>query len=83
MTRKRRRQMLNRAGRDMASANSSVRIPRAPFTSLRTRPTFTTRTTRSRVGEKKYLAIKSFSTIPNRNLGGEEETSCDKSLVKE
>ena len=53
MTRKRRRQMLKRAGMDMASANNNVRMPRAPFTSLSTRPILATRTTRSNVGDTK------------------------------
>ncbi|MPC12596.1 hypothetical protein E2C01_005299 [Portunus trituberculatus] len=64
MTRKRRRQMLKSAGRDMARAKSSVRIPLAPFTRRSTRPTLATRTTRSSVGDTKYFSMISFSTRP-------------------
>lgn len=60
--------MLNSAGNDMASANRSVRIPLAPLTSRRTRPTLTTRTTRSSVGETKYAAIKSLSITPGKKI---------------
>ena len=42
--------MLTRAGREIARANNNVLIPRAPFTSLRTRPTRMTRTTLKIVG---------------------------------
>lgn len=58
------RQMLNRAGRDMANANSNVRIPLAPLTRRSTRPTLATRTTRSNVGDTKYFSIRSLSTRP-------------------
>lgn len=56
--------MLNSAGNDMAKANNRVRIPRAPFTRRSTRPTLTTRTTRSRVGDTKYFSMRSFKTTP-------------------
>ena len=56
--------MLNRAGIDIARANNNVRIPRAPFTSLRTRPILATLTTRSKVGDTKYLSIRSLSRTP-------------------
>ena len=55
---------MNRAGMDIARANSNVRIPRAPFTNLRTRPIFATRTTRSKVGDTKYLSIRSLRRTP-------------------
>ena len=52
------------AGIDMASANNNVLMPRAPFTSLSTRPILATRTTRSRVGDTKYLSIRSLRSTP-------------------
>lgn len=64
ITRKSSKQMLNKAGRDMANAKSSVLIPFAPFTRRSTRPTFATRTTRRRVGDTKYFSIISLSTSP-------------------
>lgn len=64
MTRKSSRQMLNKAGNDMANANSSVRIPFAPLTKRNTRPTFATRTTRSNVGDTKYFSMISLRTRP-------------------
>lgn len=56
--------MLNKAGKDMANANRSVRIPLAPLTKRNTRPTFATRTTRSNVGDTKYFSMMSLSTRP-------------------
>jgi len=52
--------MLNRAGSDTASENSSVLMPLADLTSRSIRPTRNTRTTRSSVGD-----TASFSTIPD------------------
>ena len=67
MTRKSSRQMLKSAGKDMARANSKVRIPLAPFTRRRTRPTFATLTTRSSVGDTKYFSIISLNTRPEQS----------------
>lgn len=58
------KQILNKAGNDMANAKSSVRIPFAPLTRRSTRPTLATRTTRKRVGDTKYFSIKSLRTKP-------------------
>lgn len=67
ITKNNKRQMLKRAGSDMAKAKRSVLIPFAPFTRRSTRPTFATRTTLNSVGETKYFSIKSLSTKPAIN----------------
>lgn len=64
MTKNNRRQMLNSAGNDMASANNNVLMPFAPFTKRNTLPTFATLTTLSNVGDTKYFSIISLSTRP-------------------
>lgn len=64
MTKNSSKQMLNSAGRDIAKAKSNVRIPLAPLTKRRTRPTLATRTTLNKVGETKYLAMISLNTKP-------------------
>ena len=68
MTKKSNRQMLNRAGSDIANANNNVRIPFAPLTNLKTLPTFATLTTRSSVGDTKYFSIISLNTNPVRKI---------------
>lgn len=60
--------MLNKAGKDIANAKSNVRIPLAPLTKRKTRPTLATRTTRSKVGDTKYFSIRSLNTRPIRRL---------------
>lgn len=64
MTKKSSRQILNKAGNDIANANNNVRIPFAPLTRRKTRPTLATRTTRNNVGDTKYFSIKSLNTKP-------------------
>lgn len=64
ITKNSRRQMLNSAGNDMASANNNVLMPFAPFTKRNTLPTFATLTTLSNVGDTKYFSIISLSTRP-------------------
>lgn len=64
ITKNSRRQMLNSAGKDMASANNNVLIPLAPFTRRSTLPTFATLTTLNNVGDTKYFSIISLSTRP-------------------
>lgn len=64
MTRNSRRQILKSAGKDMARANNKVRIPLAPLTRRRTRPTLATLTTRSSVGDTKYFSMMSLNTSP-------------------
>lgn len=68
MTRNSSRQILNRAGSDIANANSNVLMPFAPFTRRSTLPTFATLTTLSKVGETKYFSIMSLKTKPEDKL---------------
>ena len=63
MTRKSKRPMLNKAGKDTASENSNVRIPLADLTRRKTLPTRNTLTTRSKVGDTKYWATTSAIAI--------------------
>lgn len=64
ITKNNNKQILNKAGNDMANAKSNVLIPFAPLTKRSTRPTLATRTTRSNVGDTKYFSIRSLSTRP-------------------
>ena len=60
ITKKSRSPIFSKAGMDMINEKRSVRIPFAPLINLRTRPTFATLTTLSKVGETKYFSIRSL-----------------------
>lgn len=57
--------MLNKAGRDTTSANSSFRIPFAAFINLNIRPILKTLTTLKRVGDMGRSIMMSSIRMPN------------------
>ena len=60
------KQILTKAGADIAKAKRSVRIPFAPLIKRSTRPIFATLTTRSNVGDTKYFSIRSLKAKPEK-----------------
>lgn len=68
MTKNNNKQILKRAGSDIAKAKSNVRMPLAPFTRRSTLPTLATRTTLSNVGDTKYFSMISLRTKPERDI---------------